>query len=166
MIEILIERDPDSLTDVTLFIDGEEVPAREIDYRHIDPGVGYLLSEWREDRADIKAAGHSRAFTAAALAAHDAAERSPYIEDDLAEPLYEKCAECHLFVEPNSSHDSADPEYAATLAEYVHLHRGDKADDELDASHEARPSGEIANLTQWRMYGPEAMRARFNPREE
>ncbi len=78
-----------------------------------------------------------------------------------ADHLYEKCADCHLFVERNDSLDGADPKYAATLAPYVHLHRGDEADEILDESHEARPSGHLANLSTWRAYGPYAMRVRF-----
>lgn len=75
----------------------------------------------------------------------------------IREPQYEKCAECHLFVEPNGS-DGGD------VAEYVHLTRGDSADDALDYSHTARPSGAIAPLDYWREHGPAAMRARFDIR--
>lgn len=82
----------------------------------------------------------------------------PDLEDwaDHNNTLYEKCADCHLFVEPNGAADD-DP----TLAPFVHLHRGDAADEALDASHEARPSGMRTNLAVWRAYGPEPMRARF-----
>ena len=70
------------------------------------------------------------------------------------QPLYEKCARCHLFVEDNQ------PEFDR-VASYVHLHRGDDADESIDASHEATASGMVATLATWRAYGPEAMRARF-----
>jgi len=70
--------------------------------------------------------------------------------------LYEKCSDCHLFVEPNY----ATPREG--VAPYVHLHRGDEADEALDESHEARPSGMFANLAAWRAYGPQAMRLRFD----
>lgn len=72
------------------------------------------------------------------------------------EHLYEKCRDCHLFVEPNDAKQSPDD----GLAEYIHLHRGDDADEEL-ASHEAMPSGRKANLLAWKTYGPLAMRERF-----
>ena len=68
---------------------------------------------------------------------------------------YEKCADCHLFIEENDTGGDA------SLAEYVHLHRGDEADDALDASHEARPSGQIKTLDTWKRTGPPEMIARF-----
>ena len=73
-----------------------------------------------------------------------------------AAATYEKCAHCHLFIEENEAH--GDP----VIAEYVHLHRGDTADEALDASHEARPSGQIKTLDDWERTGPPEMIARFN----
>src|SRR5690606_9199057 len=73
-----------------------------------------------------------------------------------ATTLYEKCADCHLFVEKN---DDYQPD--SGIAEYAHLHRGDEADEELDGSHEARPSGMKANLPAWKEFGPPAMLKRF-----
>jgi hypothetical protein len=70
----------------------------------------------------------------------------------MREAYYEKCAECHLFVERNDANGN-DPD----LAEYVHLDR----DDSADSDHEARPSGQRANLAAWHVFGPAAMRARF-----
>lgn len=70
--------------------------------------------------------------------------------------IYEKCADCHLLVDPNNAHIPG-----TYIALYVHLHRGDDADDALDASHEPRPSGMKANLATWKAYGPQAMRERF-----
>lgn len=83
--------------------------------------------------------------------------------DDHETSLYEKCADCHLFVEPNESAFDSDGNRitAPEIAGYVHLHRGDDADEALDESHEARPSGMKATLSTWRVYGPEAMRERF-----
>ena len=75
------------------------------------------------------------------------------------EPLYEKCADCHLFVEPND----VDPIEGWTLAPYVHLHRGDAADEAIEETHEAKPSGMKANVATWKAYGPIAMRQRFTP---
>ena len=69
---------------------------------------------------------------------------------------YEKCKHCHLFIEDNYVADEDEG-----LAPFVHLHRGDEADEALDATHEAEPSGEIHTLDYWREHGPEAMRARF-----
>lgn len=68
--------------------------------------------------------------------------------------LYEKCHDCHLFVEPN---DDTVPGTAG----YVHLCGDDTEDEALDASHDARPSGMQATLAVWQSYGPPAMRARF-----
>jgi len=75
------------------------------------------------------------------------------------EPTYEKCAHCHLFVTPN---DEADRYPEMGFAEWDHLHRGDAADEALDASHEPTPSGEVHALAWWREHGPAAMRARFD----
>lgn len=73
------------------------------------------------------------------------------------EVLYEKCADCHLFVEPND----VEPIEGMTFADYIHLHRGDDADNALDESHEAKPSGMLANLNTWKAYGPPEMKERF-----
>ncbi|MFF3017090.1 hypothetical protein [Streptomyces sp. NPDC057939] len=72
------------------------------------------------------------------------------------EVLYERCAKCHLFIEENGS--AADDDLAAP---YVHLDRGDEADEAVTGSHDASPSGERATLAYWRQHGPEAMRERF-----
>lgn len=71
--------------------------------------------------------------------------------------LYEKCADCHLFVEPNEALGEAQ----SGIALFIHLHRGDEADEALDESHEAKPSGMKATLATWRAYGPPKMRERF-----
>ena len=67
----------------------------------------------------------------------------------------QKCAHCHLFIEPN------DVEDADGIAPYVHLTRGDEADDLIESTHDAEPSGEIHPLEWWKEYGPAEMRARF-----
>lgn len=75
--------------------------------------------------------------------------------DDYDVVLYERCKHCHLFVERNEVDGQG-------IAAFVHLHRGDEADEALDDSHEAEPSGELATLSVWRRYGPALMRARFD----
>lgn len=78
--------------------------------------------------------------------------------------LIEKCKHCHLFIEPNTAREIAetdDPAYAMQLAEYVHLHRGDDADEAIENTHEAKASGLIATLATWKEFGPAAMRYRF-----
>lgn len=79
----------------------------------------------------------------------------------MSDPMYEKCADCHLFVELNASFADSTPEFP--IAEYVHLHRGDVHDEALDATHEARSSGILRTLNWWKDNGPYAMRARFDP---
>lgn len=74
----------------------------------------------------------------------------------LATVFYEKCLHCHLFIEPNPSYEDDEG-----LAQYIHNHRGDAMDEKLDETHEAEPSGRIANLLTWKTYGPLAMRERF-----
>lgn len=73
-------------------------------------------------------------------------------------PLYEKCAHCHLFVEPNLA---AEDRASFPIAAYVHLARGDEIDEPIDESHDAEPSGEIATLKAWMRHGPAPMRDRF-----
>lgn len=75
--------------------------------------------------------------------------------------LYEKCAECHLFVEPNNAFDGQWPEDMGGIAPYVHLARGDEIDEPIDESHDAKPSGEVATLRTWMRHGPAPMRDRF-----
>jgi hypothetical protein len=72
---------------------------------------------------------------------------------------FEKCGGCHLFVEPNDVHEDMEG-----IAPYIHLHRGDRHDEALEETHEAVPSGEKHKLTYWAEHGPNAMKARFNPR--
>jgi hypothetical protein len=68
----------------------------------------------------------------------------------------EKCAHCHLFVESN---DAVSVEQG--FAEYIHLSRGDEADEAIEGTHEAKPSGLIATLDTWKQFGPLEMRKRF-----
>lgn len=69
--------------------------------------------------------------------------------------LYEKCLHCHLFVEPN---DAWVPDQK--IMPYIHLSRGNDADERFE-DHEPAPSGMLANLTAWQVFGPSAMRERF-----
>src|SRR4051794_190099 len=69
---------------------------------------------------------------------------------------YQRCAHCHLFVERNPFRGDS-----PGLAEWVHLTRGDAADDEVESSHEAAPSGEVHDLDWWREHGPAMVRLRF-----
>ena len=70
--------------------------------------------------------------------------------------IYEKCRDCHLFVEPNSAYTPG-----SLLAPYIHLARDNAADEAIENTHEAVPSGMRANLATWKVYGPVAMRERF-----
>lgn len=69
--------------------------------------------------------------------------------------IYEKCRDCHLFVEPNPSYEGL-----PDIAQFIHLHRGNPADEKYD-EHEPIPSGMKANLATWRVFGPRKMRERF-----
>lgn len=68
--------------------------------------------------------------------------------------LYQKCAYCHLFIERQDEYPGQ--------AEYVHLTRGDDADEAIDSTHEAWPSGQFGTLELWMQFGSPAMRARFS----
>lgn len=63
---------------------------------------------------------------------------------------------CPFFIESNYSYET-DPE--GGWAEYVHLHRGDDADEAMD-DHDPVP-GETHPLDWWRENGPERVRERF-----
>lgn len=69
---------------------------------------------------------------------------------------YEKCLDCHLFVEPNDDFEN-DP----TLAAYLHLYGECDFCTATDDSHEAKPGGGTHPLSWWREHGPALMRARF-----
>lgn len=83
------------------------------------------------------------------------------ISVDVEEVTYEKCRDCHLFVEPNDAYTEG-----SNIAPFVHLARDNVADQRLDENHEPFPSGMKANLNTWRVLGPVAMRERFvTPKE-
>lgn len=48
---ILHVRDPDNACDVTVFIDGVQVPWQEVEMVDIDAGRGYDLEDWEESIA-------------------------------------------------------------------------------------------------------------------
>lgn len=76
--------------------------------------------------------------------------------------IAEKCAHCHLFIEDQSGYaDALLPE--VEIARYVHLTRGDEADEAIDATHDAEPSGLRATIAAWKLFGPLQMRERFVP---
>lgn len=88
------------------------------------------------------------------------------VDDDIlgkAETLYEKCKHCHLFIEDNSpGNNPADmAANGGDIADWVHLNRGDEADEAIEETHNAEPSGLIATLNVWKKFGPPAMIARF-----
>lgn len=72
-------------------------------------------------------------------------------------PLYEKCQHCHLFIEENH----VEPGNPHGLALYIHLHRGDEADEAIIETHDAEPSGQIATIEAWKQFGPVEMLKRF-----
>ncbi len=67
---------------------------------------------------------------------------------------YTQCRGCHLFVEPNHGSDPHE-------AQWIHLSRGDDADEKIENTHDAGPGAESHPLDWWRANGPAAMRARF-----
>lgn len=76
---------------------------------------------------------------------------------DLSEHQYTKCNQCHLFVETNPAYEDDN-----TLAQYIHLSRGDDEDTAIEESHDAAPSGEKRTLAWWKANGPLPIRARFD----
>lgn len=78
-IAILHTRDPDSSCELRVFIDDIEVPAGQLVIEDIDPGRGYIRSDWDESIAAYD--GDDSAFAAAAREALIAAADSKYIGD-------------------------------------------------------------------------------------
>jgi len=72
------------------------------------------------------------------------------------EYVYEKCANCHLFVEENSAFDGGE-----IIAPFIHLARGDDDDEAIENDHDATPSGQKRTRAWWRKNGPLPLRARF-----
>jgi hypothetical protein len=83
-IEILTVRDPDSSTDVRMWVDGVETsPYVE---ESVDPGAGHQLGDWLGAQVDVLLAdSYSEAFKTAALEAYEAFDGSSYIEGDLTD---------------------------------------------------------------------------------
>lgn len=73
---------------------------------------------------------------------------------------YIKCEKCPLFVDPNHAHDPDDA--GDDLAPWVHLSRGDDADEAYE-DHDATPDVTLGarTLAYWLWHGPLPMRARF-----
>lgn len=69
---------------------------------------------------------------------------------------YEKCRDCHLFIDVNDVEYDDD-----TLAAYVHLFGECDLCVETDESHEARPGGGRGTLDYWKANGPDLMKVRF-----
>lgn len=70
--------------------------------------------------------------------------------------LYEKCQHCPLFVEVNEAWHGQ-----PGVARFAHSSRGDAADERIESTHDAEPSGLLATLPTWMVYGPSEMRERF-----
>jgi hypothetical protein len=77
-------------------------------------------------------------------------------ENEQGELLYEKCADCHLFIDENAAYEPGSP-----WAQYVHLFGECDLCVATDESHEARPGGGHGTLDWWKANGPLLMRLRF-----
>jgi len=91
-IELVITRDPDHATEADLFVNGRllrETPQITVAEFYIDPGAGYVWSDWIESRAaDIAAASPT---TAAAL--REAALQDWDFIEEMPETLEERASE-------------------------------------------------------------------------
>lgn len=80
-VEILHVRDPDGGCEHVAFVDGERVDS--ITVEDVDPGRGYLLSDWREATEWVETgADYTEAFRDAVVAERNDAESNQYIEED------------------------------------------------------------------------------------
>lgn len=78
-VEMLVVRDPDAQTDVTLFMDGVEFT--DVSYEHVDPGAGYDGSDWDEHTESVSTdKSYSQAFREAVVRARDEHADSQYID--------------------------------------------------------------------------------------
>lgn len=81
-VEILVIRDPDSYTDIMVWIDGVQTTVG-VTEESVDPGAGHLLSEWRESTQAVRdRESYSPAFRDAVVAARVDYDHSQFIEDD------------------------------------------------------------------------------------
>jgi hypothetical protein len=82
-IEILHTRDPDYECGITLWIDGVQIKDADIHQEDVDPGRGYMRSDWDERIANAQQQGdESPAFHDAVLEATNAASTSPFITEE------------------------------------------------------------------------------------
>lgn len=109
-IEILDVRDPDSSSDIRVWVDGEEV-TKAARVEHVDPGAGYELSAWREETDLMR--GNPSPFITALVEARDDAESSEYIEDDREYFTLDDLGEC--LVDALTVHDDAYADPTATV---------------------------------------------------
>jgi len=71
---------------------------------------------------------------------------------------YEKCRDCHLFIDRNDVEEDSDFE----IAPFVHLYGECDLCVATDESHDATPGGGRGTIEWWKANGPELMRARFD----
>lgn len=77
-VELVGLRDPDGDTDITVFLDGQQVTTTE--QTIVDPGKGWDLDDWRESRDDA-ATQASPAAAALIRCMYDAGETSEFVRD-------------------------------------------------------------------------------------
>lgn len=81
-VEVLVDRDPDNYTDVTVFVDGVDVTATA-DILTVDPGAGSTTSQWAENTAaQTSVVTRSEAFRAEILSAYEQYASSRYLVED------------------------------------------------------------------------------------
>lgn len=77
--EVLHVRDPDSACNIRLWVNGVEVSFDEVS---VDPGAGWLRSDWDDYTATIEQpAEYSPGFKAAALEARNEWADNKYVEE-------------------------------------------------------------------------------------
>jgi hypothetical protein len=82
-LEILTVRDPDSATDVYMWVDGEQSVHYESD--DVDPGAGHQIEDWLGEQVQVLMSGHSESFKTAALEAYQRYDDSSWVEGDREE---------------------------------------------------------------------------------
>lgn len=79
-VELVVVRDPDGGTNATMFLDGAELPASDVEEYVVDAGWGHTYSDWIESRDDAVEAA-SPAAAALLRESYDYPPGHRYIED-------------------------------------------------------------------------------------
>ena len=122
-IEVLVVRDPDDYTEVSVFADGQPLrPAEYVEYS-VDPGAGGAMSEWRNENAEVATnLAYSDAFRGAVLDARERYNDSKHLDDD--EPSFALSAILLVMEDATAAKQAHDARAGGTSTLWVEAHDG------------------------------------------